>query len=121
MLTKRAFLRYPLQCKAYTTAPGPRPVPLLSNATLNTFRQEAFTPSTPALLPRHSLTGLPAIQKWFVSLSDKSQPTTLNREYLYHFGDTIVPLEITDNGQFGRVELAFIYFLECVYTDSLYL
>ena len=88
---------------------------VLADATLDTFRDQAFNAEAPALLPRKSFVGLPAIQKWFIS---GPGGVSLNRSYLSRFGSTIVPLEFSNNGQFTRSEQSLSFFLECVNASS---
>ena len=40
------------RCRRYTTARDLRTVPILATANLETFREKAFKPETPTLLPR---------------------------------------------------------------------
>ncbi|KAK5120475.1 hypothetical protein LTR85_006130 [Meristemomyces frigidus] len=77
----------------------------------------AFDPETPVLLPRGTFESLPAVQNWFAKTSD-GQQVTLNRSYLSRFGSTIVPLEISNNDQFNRIEQSLSFFLECVHAHT---
>lgn len=99
-------------CRRYSTLRHPRPIPVLSDASLETFRREAFEPGKPALFPRKHFETIPAVQRWFENA--KQGRVALNVAYLSKFGATIVPLEITNNGQFVRVEHSLSFFLECV-------
>lgn len=103
------------QCNYYSTAPRPRKVPVLPDASLETFRRDAFEPARPALLPRQHFSRLPAVSKWFSHTADHA---VLNARYLSPFGATVVPLEITNNGQFVRIEQSLSFFLECVKASS---
>lgn len=118
MLPRRALLVSRSQCRAYVTTHGLQPVPILPDATVETFRKEAFEAATPALLPRQSFQDLPAVHKWFSKEPTKAGSISLNRPYLSRFGSTIVPLEISDNDQFTRVEQPLSFFLECVNAAS---
>ncbi|QQK44932.1 Transcription factor jumonji/aspartyl beta-hydroxylase [Penicillium digitatum] len=79
-----------------------RPLIVLENATLDTFKQRCFLPEQPAVLPPSTFKDLPALKKWFKSASPKSTPgpssASLNVEHLYKHGvDTFVPLELTES------------------------
>ncbi|KAK3672567.1 hypothetical protein LTR78_007618 [Recurvomyces mirabilis] len=106
------------RCRTYGTERGLRPVPVLPDANIETFRNEAFLPALPVLLPRSTFGNLPAVQKWFERDDEKGAPVTLNRSYLSGFGSTIVPLEISSNHQFNRIEQSFSFFLECVQSSQ---
>ncbi|TKA59263.1 hypothetical protein B0A55_11143 [Friedmanniomyces simplex] len=116
MLTGRTASITLRRCRSYTTKHGLRPVPILSDAGLETFRKDAFEPATPAILPRQTFSQLPAVQRWFLTASDGR--LTLNRPYLARFGSTIVPLEISSNDRFTRIEQSLSFFLECVHASS---
>ncbi|KAK0810250.1 hypothetical protein LTR02_010218 [Friedmanniomyces endolithicus] len=116
MLTGRTALVVSSQCRSYTTKHGLRPIPILPDATLETFRKDAFEPATPALLPRQTFNQLPAVRRWFIPASNGN--VALNRHYLARFGATIVPLEITNNDKFTRIEQSLSFFLECVNASS---
>lgn len=104
--------------KYSTTAKTPKTVPTLPDSTLATFRSRAFQPETPALLTRGQFTSLPAAQKWFSRSAEHPHETTsLNTAYLSNFGNAIVPLEITDNGQFTQTDQPLQFFLEYVSAD----
>lgn len=105
------------QCNSYATTRGPRNVPMLADASLETFRRDAFEAALPALLPRQHFVHLPATTKWFLH-SPHGGPITLNRTYLARFGSTRVPLEITNQGLFVRGEQSFSFFLECVQAST---
>ncbi|KAJ9482365.1 hypothetical protein VN97_g11067 [Penicillium thymicola] len=78
-----------------------RPINILENATLNTFRQRCFLPEQPAILPRSTFQDLPARQQWFKRASPESTPNpvaSLNVDYLQkHGADAFVPLELTES------------------------
>lgn len=98
-----------------STAVSPRPVQILPDASLETFRRHAFLAIQPALLPRdHFKDKFPAIQKWFNI--DSSGETHLADTYLQKFDSAKVPLEMSNNdaGSFARVEATLGYFLGCV-------
>jgi len=83
-------------------------MPTLPDATITAFRDHAFNPSQPVLLPRGHYHSLPAIQKWFTStkVQDGSTLSSLDRIYLDAFGETPVPLEFSDSAKFQQRTLA---------------
>jgi hypothetical protein len=99
-----------------------RPVPILQDTTLETFRKHAFEPALPALLPRGSQSHIPAVSKWFL-LADHHSSTTsknaqLNNRYFSNYSGATLPLEITNNGDFIRIENTLRFFLEFVDASS---
>lgn len=118
MLAGRALLVLPRRCRVYSTGPGLRSVPVLATSDIETFRQDAFSPATPALLPRGIFQRLPASRKWFIKVPEESSQLALDRSYLARFGSTRVPLEISNNDQFSRIEQSLSFFLECVHAAS---
>lgn len=116
----RAICRGPsTQARCYSTK-ATRSVPTLPDATLETFRQHAFEPAVPALLPHGCQAHIPAVTKWFKQPGDKdkSKATRLNTRYLSGFGGVSVPLEITNNGEFVRIQNSLGFFLEFVTTSE---
>ncbi|KAK3114510.1 hypothetical protein LTR53_007114 [Teratosphaeriaceae sp. CCFEE 6253] len=111
MLVRRvACVRTP-PCRSYNTRRTLQPVPEVP-ADVDTFRAAAFQPGTPALLPRRAFRQLPAVRKWFVT---SSTGVALDRAYLARFGTTTVPLEISNDDGFARIEHSLSFFLEpCV-------
>ena len=108
-----------LSCRPYSLASRWRPVKELQDGHLETFRNEAFVPSKPILLPRKHFFELPAAQKWFLTPSNEHDGagTTLNRNYLDQFGNTVVPLEFTklsseSEATFHRAEAPLAIFLQ---------
>lgn len=112
-------------CRTYSSAAKWRPLRLLENGSLQPFREMAFVPSTPALLPKAYLNTLPSIQKWFrTTRQDEIESVSLNYSYLSSFGDAIVPLEFTrlstipsaanqdEDSSFERADVPFSIFLE---------
>jgi len=91
-------------------------VAVLPDGDISTFAQ-AYHRGEPVLLPAGHFSSLPAIQKWFsTSGLDEDSQAFLNTAYLSKFGDTIVPLEITDAaGRFVQVEQPLQFFLEYVH------
>ena len=136
--TLRTLLNFPrAQCRLYTSTPPPRfaPVPILSDASLETFRRDAFEPAVPAMLPRGAFADVPARGKWFVkghNAEGEKDEWRLNVEYFRRFGDTAVALEILSGGgedgkqmdggseRFERVEMPLSVFLEYVRYPRLY-
>ena len=106
----------------YTLTPTWRPLRALEDGSLQTFREKAFVPSKPALLPKAYLNALPSIQNWFCTTHDETGGVSLNYSYLSGFGDVIVPLEFTrlstasvakeEEDSFQRAEVPFDIFLE---------
>ena len=98
-----------------------RPLRALEDGSLQNFREKAFIPSKPALLPKAYFIALP-IQKWFRTTQNDTEPVALNHSYLSNFGDAIVPLEFTrlptvsaacqNEVLFQRAEVPFHIFLE---------
>ena len=85
----------------------------LRDGRLETFREQAFAPAVPVLLPRSKFIDLSATQKWFISSGDDSVGASLNHEYLGNFDDAVVPLEFTKGqGMFQRAEAPLRIFLE---------
>ncbi|EME49318.1 hypothetical protein DOTSEDRAFT_68183 [Dothistroma septosporum NZE10] len=99
--------------RAASSLTGLRQVTVLSNGSVETFQIQAWRPAVPALLPSKHFAAMPAIQKWFVTSADH-ETTSLNTSYLAKFGATVVPLEISNNDSFSRVEQSLSFFLECV-------
>lgn len=101
------------QARSYSSK-ATRTVPTLPDATLDTFRQHAFEPAVPALLPKGCQDHIPAIHKWFKRPIKAGKATLLNHRYLAAFGSLSVPLEITNNGDFVRIQNTLSFFLEFV-------
>ena len=114
MVLGRSLVPSLSKCRSYSTGHSPRAIPVLSQFSVESFRQQAFEPAVPTVLPRQHFAGLPAVRKWFISASDTKGSTGLNVSYLSKFGATIVPIEITNNGQFTRTQQSLSFFLECV-------
>ncbi|KAF7194013.1 Lysine-specific demethylase JMJ30 [Pseudocercospora fuligena] len=110
MLRSRVLSTAKAQCRQYTTTSTPKAVPILYDAALPTFQRDAFEPATPALLPRRTFLEMPAVKKWF--LKDAKDNSTLNTTYLAKWGSTIVPLEISNDNDFTRIEQSFSFFLD---------
>ncbi|KAK3075584.1 hypothetical protein LTR53_001022 [Teratosphaeriaceae sp. CCFEE 6253] len=108
MLARRAACVRTPSCRPYITRRTLRPVPEVQ-ADVDTFRADAFQPGTPALLPRQTFHQLPAVRKWFVTSSTGIE---LNSSYLARFGSTTVPLEISNDAAFARIEQSLSFFLE---------
>lgn len=110
MLARRACPCLKIRARGYASTTGPQHVQVLPDASLETFRKHAFEPAIPALLPRGTYKDLPAISNWFI----QGSPTQLNASHFVPFGATLVPLEITHNDQFTRIQHSLSFFLECV-------
>nr|POE74820.1 lysine-specific demethylase jmj30 [Quercus suber] len=127
MIAGRPLRLLSATCRPYTTTaitPNIRPVPVLSGTDIETFRHEAFDPAVPALFPRGCFADMPAVKKWFARAKDAEDTVqsraayTLNRSYFARFGATRVPLEISHEQQFVRIEQSLSYFLSCVHASS---
>jgi len=117
MPVNRALRTKARECRLHSTNHGLKPVSILPDGSLQTFRQRAFEPALPFLLPRQTFNSFPAVHKWFTA----SRSPGLNQIYLSRFGATTVPLEITNNDEFTRIEQSLSFFLECVNAaDSTY-
>ena len=116
-----AFSRISLR-RIYTSTARWRPLGVLKDGSLQTFREKAFIPSRPALLPKAFCLALPSIKKWFRTNQDETKGALLDYSYLSRFGDVIVPLEFTrlftapapvpQGDSFQRAEVPFNIFLE---------
>jgi hypothetical protein len=90
-------------------------VPTLPDASLNTFRSQAFIPAVPSLLPQGSFSSIPAIQKWFHEPSEHGARCHINAAYLNKWGSAVVPLEITnEDGKFAQIHQPLQFLLEYV-------
>lgn len=116
MVFTRALPASKTICRNHSTIAGLRPVPILRNASLETFQTDAFIPAIPALLPSNTFASIPAITRWFEI--HKNGRASINRSYLSRYGSTIVPLEISNEGHFSRTEQSLSFFLECVHASS---
>ncbi|KAL1977996.1 hypothetical protein VTN31DRAFT_855 [Thermomyces dupontii] len=83
------------------------------------FRTRYFEPEQPAVLPPKTFTTVPASSCWFVRAIGTGA-STLNYDYLFQFGDTLVPLELTQppsadqasDESFHRFHAPFSIFLD---------
>jgi hypothetical protein len=92
-----------------------RAVPTLPDASLTTFRDHAFNPAIPSVLPRGSFSSIPAIQKWFLESKEHGASCHLNTIYLKKWGLAVVPLEITnEDGKFAQIHQPLQFLLEYV-------
>jgi hypothetical protein len=106
-----------LRHSRHYTAPASsfRAVQTLPDASLTTFRDNAFVPAVPSLVPRGSFSSIPAIQRWFNESSKHNGHYHLNVPYLKRWGSAVVPLEITnEDGKFAQIHQPLQFFLECV-------
>lgn len=118
MLLRRAVGVHTPQCRRLSTARGPRSVPVLPNANIDTFRQQALDRATPVQLLPNTFAHLPAIQHWFVHQPGTGTGALLNHAYLSRYGSTIVPLEFSNDANFSRMHHSLSFFLECVHASS---
>lgn len=70
-----------------------QPVRVLPDASLTTFRRDAFHIQWPAVMNHACFEELPAISRWF-KRSHPHQTWKLDLSYLEQYGDAIVPLEL---------------------------
>ncbi|KAL4939757.1 hypothetical protein BDV06DRAFT_198100 [Aspergillus oleicola] len=78
--------------------PSYKPLQVLQNADIATFREDYFNPEQPIILPRQSFSDLPAYERWFHHSATKPNTSHLNTEYLSaHGADALVPLELTQS------------------------
>jgi hypothetical protein len=103
-----------------TSLKATRLVPMLLDDTLETFRKHAFEPALPALLPKGSQSHIPAVSKWFLPADHHSSTSNaqLNTRYLSNYSGVTVPLEITNKGDFVRIQNTLRFFLEFVYASD---
>ncbi|KAF2486900.1 hypothetical protein BDY17DRAFT_292321 [Neohortaea acidophila] len=112
MLLRRAVGVHTPQCRRLSTARGPRSVPVLPNANIDTFRQQALDRATPVQLLPNTFAHLPAIQHWFVHQPGTGTGALLNHAYLSRYGSTIVPLEFSNDANFSRMHHSLSFFLD---------
>lgn len=99
------IFRY-FSCRRYSTSTPitqhlAKPL-ILPDSSVQTFRQNAFDPRTPAVLPAKHFASIPACKKWFKQ-RHSTHPVALNHRYLeQHGGETFVPLEYTTPGEHGN-------------------
>ncbi|KAH8697250.1 hypothetical protein BGW36DRAFT_427217 [Talaromyces proteolyticus] len=93
------------------------PLNILTNPTIQDFRNKYFHPEKPTILHSSSLRNLPARRNWFVK-STPSTPAcfTLNHAYFENCTDTLVPLELTTSthDQFQRFDAPLAVFLDWI-------
>ena len=109
MHASRPAIAQRIACRAYSSLQGFQPVPTLPNLDIETFREHAFEPALPAILPRGCFGDIPAIERWFAR---RAHGLGLNAPYLAQYSSTIVPLEISSEDDFARVEQSLGFFLE---------
>ena len=100
----------------YSTTSTIRPVPILKDGTITTFRNEAFQPAVPFLLPRNHFALLPATKKWFLPSSSPHSHTRLDETYLSSYASAPVPLELTSSGAFTQTTQPLSFFLSACAT-----
>ncbi|KAF2222966.1 hypothetical protein BDZ85DRAFT_262742 [Elsinoe ampelina] len=89
-----------------------QPVTRLTSGDVDHFRDTAFKPQIPALLPEGYYRSLPAISKWVTCPKNSHERPALIRSYLEQFASTSVPLELTIGGDFARVDQPLSIFLD---------
>lgn len=90
--------------RSFTSSPARQTlqfVTTLPNWDLQTFRERAFIPKLPALLPKHVSKQLPASQSWLDTDGKGPTSRTLQYDYLRTYGSAIVPLELTQMNEAG--------------------
>lgn len=125
MLQKVAWRGLSTHARCYSSK-ALRAVPTLPDATVDTFRQHAFEPAVPALLPKEYQLDMPAVTKWFeqttsrreASLENKLFLTMYRIDYLSTWRSASLPMEITNNGEFVRIENTMGFFLDFVYASD---
>ena len=96
-----------------------QPFVVLPDASISSFRDLAFNPSAPALLPPATFKSLPAIQKWFRPHLSKANQYGVVHEYLQSFGSAIVPLEYSSSThKFIRSQAPLSLFLDWLSQSS---
>lgn len=76
-------------------------MPTLPSWDLHPFRERAFTPKLPVLLPQDVSKQPPASQSWFESMGESPSSRRLKYDYLNRYGDVIVALELTRKNEAG--------------------
>ncbi|KAL2832356.1 hypothetical protein BJY01DRAFT_225934 [Aspergillus pseudoustus] len=75
-----------------------KPLEVLHDDSISTFRERSFKPERPIILPRRLFRDIPAYDRWFCQSSTEPNASQLNVEYLSHQGaDALVPLELTQS------------------------
>ncbi|KAL4929589.1 putative JmjC domain protein [Aspergillus undulatus] len=75
-----------------------KPLEVLKDININSFREGFYIPECPVLLPRQSFRDLPAYERWFHHSATKPNTALLNTGYLAaHGADAPVPLELTQS------------------------
>lgn len=125
MLRKVAWRGLSYHARCYSSKAA-RAVPTLPDTTVETFRQHAFEPAVPALLPKGCQADMPAVNKWFqqttfrreASVENKLFLTMYSTEYLSRWRSATFPMEITNNDEFVRIENTMGFFLDFVYASD---
>ncbi|MCJ1287136.1 hypothetical protein MMC26_006484 [Xylographa opegraphella] len=96
-----------------SAVPAWRPLTVLPDSSPSSFRDLAFVPSTPALLPPRTFKALPAIQKWFQPHPTKADRYDVAPDCLQSYGSATVLLEYSSSTtQFVRSHAPLSLFLE---------
>ncbi|KAF2234820.1 Clavaminate synthase-like protein [Viridothelium virens] len=87
-----------------------KPLVSLSDGSVEVFREHAFRPAVPAILPKGSLHNLPAVSRWFERDRENGEIWRFNTSYLSPFGKTMVPVEVTQSNKLpsGDLETKFL-------------
>ena len=105
---------------------SPISVPLLGDASLESFRQRCWHPERPSILPSSSFSALPALTRWFRPPQLGRTAFELDVDYLREYAETIVPLELSGSvakspstpsgttGAFQRVDAPLGVFLDWI-------
>lgn len=110
-----ALKRLLWRSRPYTTNSSLSPVARLEDGSISRFKDEAFNPGTPALLPKGHFKSLAASKKWFHQPSTNAQYPSLNTTYLQTYSTTHVPLELTTaDGKFSQIHQPLSFFLSAV-------
>ncbi|MCJ1418326.1 hypothetical protein MMC32_004673 [Xylographa parallela] len=108
-------LVFSLRRSLSSALPTWRPLTVLPDSSPSSFRDLAFVPSTPALLPPATFKGLPAVQKWFYPHPSKADQYDAVHDYLQSFGSATVLLEYSSStNKFVRSHAPLSLFLEWV-------
>lgn len=81
-----------------------RPVTILQDASVESFRRNAFQVQRPVLMPPGFFTYLPAITKWFKPCTQQDGAFQLDSTYLEQFGDAVVPLELSTTSASSTID-----------------
>lgn len=101
-----------------------QPLHRLQDGSTHHFREKAFVPAAPTLMPLGYFNQLPAVRKWFLSTLTQEfiEQARFNGSYMNRFGSAIVPLEFSRSSHchsaraneeyFQRIEAPLKLFLD---------